>query len=221
MLFISCTAPLYIPNGINVPLMKEKGDANIRFGNSLSGHDFQCSYAISDQVGLMLNVTYCPLRYADSYRKHKFVEVGIGRFKNSEENHIFELYSGLGIGSARANENGVFGSELTHTKGRYIRLFAQCGIGGRTEILDSGVYLRGCYYTFYYIDNPNTDYARQNFRLEPVFFVGFGPPVFRLEMQIGPSYNFFISGYTDDDGFLMQSPFDWVFYSSMSIRFNL
>jgi hypothetical protein len=221
MLFISCVAPLYIPNGINVPLMKEKGDANFRFGNSLSGHDFQSSYAISDEIGLMLNVNYCPLGYADSHRKHKFVEIGIGRFKKYKKYGIVELYSGLGIGTATAAENEPLfsGTEITITNGRYIRLFTQCGIGGRSELLDLGLYCREIYHNFYYIDNPHTDYARQNFRLEPVFFLGFGPPVFRLETQYGFSFNILSSGI--DTGPLMLNFYEQFFYSSISIRFNL
>lgn len=221
MLFISCAAPLYIPNGINVPLIKEKGDVNLRFGHSFSGYDFQSSYAVSDQIGLMLNATYCPLGYADSHRKHKFIEGGIGRSTKLGKHEMMELYTGFGIGTATAAENEPLfsGTETTITNGRYIRLFAQCGIGGRSKLLDLGLYCRAIYYNFYYIDNPDTDYATQNFRLGPVFFLGFGPPVFRLETQIGPSFNFFSSGI--DTGPLMLSFFDLISYSSISIRFNL
>ncbi len=214
MLLMSCTAPLYIPNGINVPLIKEKADVNLRFGYSFSGYDFQSSYAVSDRIGLMLNATYCPLGYADSHRKHKFIEGGIGRSTKLGKYEMIELYTGFGIGTATAAENEPLfsGTETTITNGRYIRLFAQCGIGGRSEILDLGLYCRAIYYNFYHIDNPDTDYPKQNFILEPVFCFGFGPPVFRLETQYGFSFNL-LNSY--------QTPFDFVSYSSISIRFNI
>jgi hypothetical protein len=211
MFFISCYAPLYIPNGVNVPLLKEKGDFNLRLGYSFDGYDLQSSYAISNQIGLMFNGTYCPLGYADSYRKHKFIEMGIGYFENSENFVIIEIYSGLGIGTSRATEDGIFDSEPMHTKGRYMRFFTQIGIGYRHDVFDIALCSRGSYIDFYYIDNPNTRFVKRDFRLEPVFFIGVGPPIIRYETQLGFSFNF----YNPTVDF-----FDLVILSGFSIRLN-
>lgn len=212
MFFISCYAPLYIPNGVNVPLLKEKGAFNLRLGRSLDGYELQSSYAISNQVGLMFNGTYCPPGYADSYRKHKFIEIGIGRFTNEKNLSIFEIYSGLGIGTSMATEEGISDSEPMHTNGRYMRFFTQMGIGFKHDILDIVLCSRGSYIDFYYIDNPNTRFVKRDLRLEPVLFIGLGPPIFRCEWEFGPSFNISDPSFDDID--------DLVILSSFSIRLN-
>jgi hypothetical protein len=88
ILFVSCTPPVYLPNSLNTPLLKEKGETNIGYNASLGGDDIQISYAISKNIGLMANGTYYSHVFEDQYRKRKFGELGIGYFSHPNKNIV-------------------------------------------------------------------------------------------------------------------------------------
>ncbi len=52
--FIACNRSVYVPNQVNVPLLKEKGEVKA----SVSLSDWQVAYAITDNFAVMTNGQY-------------------------------------------------------------------------------------------------------------------------------------------------------------------
>jgi hypothetical protein len=191
ILFISCVPPVYIPNSLNTPLLKEKGGTNVGYNQSFAGHDFQTSYAISNSIGLMINGTYFSNVHGTHNRKHKFAEFGIGHLSDSNKYLVGEIYFGAGLGSNSINEEifNLFASdEEVRVNASYIRFFLQPVFGGHTEIFEGGFSLRMCYINFYKINHSNIDFPREKILFEPAVFMRFGPPVFKFQTQFGLSF---------------------------------
>ncbi len=209
--FVSCTPPVYLPNSLNVPLLKEKEEANIGLNKSFDNYDFQTSRAISDNVGLMVNATYLSDKWSDNYRRHNFVEFGIGYFSHPDKYLVCEIYTGAGLGSNSLKQDLIFDSEDASVSANYIRLFLQPVLGARTEGFEGGFSMRMCYINFYNINYSNIDFLRTKILFEPVFFMRFGPPLFQFETQFGYSMSPF------------ENPLEIAFYDELivSIGFNI
>ena len=191
VLMSSCVPPVYIPNSLNTPLLKEKGETNIGYSQSFAGHDIQISYAISNNIGFMANGTYFSNVRLEKYRKHKFAELGIGYFSHSNKYFVGEIYIGAGLGTNLIKEE-IFDlldpGEEVDVSANYIRIFFQPTFGGYTEIFEGGFSLRMCYIDFYEIHHSNIDFPKEKILFEPVVFMRFGPPVFKLQTQFGFSF---------------------------------
>ena len=210
ILFISCisTPPIYVPNSLNTVLLQEKGETNIGYNKSSAGYDIQSSYAILDNIGLMANGIYFSNKRTEQNRKHKLGELGIGYFFNPKEYLVGEIFLGAGLGSNLIKEKisyfpflfFIFLPQLPEEKDEedfvdvnadYFRLFLQPTLGLRKQILEGGFSLRMFYINFYKIHHSNIDFPRKNILLERVFFMKFGPPVFKFQMQFGDSFSLF------------------------------
>lgn len=202
--FISCTPPVYIPNSLNTPLLKEKGETNIGYNASFAGNDIQISYAISKNIGLMTNGTYYSHVHEDQYRKHKFGELGIGYFYHPNKYIVGEIFIGAGLGANSIREEIVDLSflffffffpiseeegeeELLDVSADYVRLFLQPTFGVYTEIFEGGFSLRMCYINFYEINHSNIDFPKEKILFEPVVFLRVGPPNIKFQTHFGLS----------------------------------
>lgn len=203
--FASCVPPVYIPNSLNTPLLKEKGETNIGYNQSFAGHDFQTSHAISNNIGLMINGTYFSNVHENHNRKHKFAEFGIGYLSHSNKYFIGEIYIGAGLGANLIEEVNVNAS--------YIRLFLQPTFGGFTEIFDGGFSMRICYIDFYKVNYSDVDFPRKKMLFEPVVFMRFGPPVFKLQTHFGLSF----TPFQDSDVFYEEL----IFGGGFNVRLNI
>jgi len=133
IMFSACS-PAYIPNVVNTPLLKEKGDAKLNANFGVSGNDFQLAYAVSDNIGLMLNTSFEDTKDNDStgyYHKHNFVEFGVGYFSPVGNIGIASIYGGLGFGNVNSNYNSVGIHRLVNANS--IRFFLQPSIGVRSN----------------------------------------------------------------------------------------
>ncbi len=211
--FVSCTPPVYLPNSLNVPLLKEKDEFNIGLNMSIAGCDFQASRAISENVGIMLNGTYLSDSYelSDHYRNHKFAEIGIGVFSPYGEYLLGGIYAGAGLGSNSLKEGMLLGSEDALVSANYTRLFLQPTFGARTEGLEGGFAMRMCYINFHNINYSNIDFLRTKILFEPVVFLRVGPPVIQFQTQFGFSLDPF------------KDPLEIPYYNDfiMSLGFNI
>lgn len=185
--FVSCTPPTYLPNPLNTPLLKEKGEFNVGLNTSIGGCDFQTSKAISDNVGFMVNATYLRDEWSDNYRDHKFAEFGIGYFSHPNKHIVMEIYSGAGLGANSIKEPMIFDSEDAQISADYIRLFIQSTLGAYTEGFEGGLSMRVCYINFHKVNYSNIDFERTKILFEPVVFLRFGPPFLQFETQFGYS----------------------------------
>ncbi len=106
VVFNSC-APLYVPNVINTPGLKEKGDFNTSVHVGTSGYDLQGAYAITDNIGVMINGSYLnhTADSSDDYHKHIFVEAGAGYYKPIGKYFLFDVYGGYGIGKINSYQS--------------------------------------------------------------------------------------------------------------------
>jgi hypothetical protein len=185
--FVSCTPPVYLPNSLNTPLLKEKGEFNIGLSRSIGGCDFQASKAISDNIGFMVNATYLRDEWSDNYRDHKFAEMGIGYFSHPDKYLVNEIYVGAGLGTNSIKEAMIFSSEDAEISADYIRLFIQPNFGVCTEGFEGGFSMRACYINFHKVNFSNIDFIKTRTLFEPVVFMRIGPPNLKFQTQLGYS----------------------------------
>ena len=135
IIFNACS-PSYVPNVINTPLLSNKGELQLGIHTGLSGTDPQFAYAVTDNIGLMLNGSFANRTYdtVSNFHKHNFGELGVGYFTKFADNGIFEVFTGLGFGDLNAHfKSGIFNSSAQiNTR----RLFLQPAIGAKTNIFD-------------------------------------------------------------------------------------
>lgn len=139
----------YTPNAQNVPLIDEKleGGANFSFQKGLysQGLNLQTAFSLLNHFGLMMNYHYFSATYAYSSSnfftgtsktnegevKRNFVEVGIGYYTRFQGKCVFEIYGGMGWGSAKFENHGDTYHNIDHLRGKLTdnRYFLQPAIG--------------------------------------------------------------------------------------------
>src|SRR5882724_11141353 len=136
IIFSSCAHYYYVPNTVNVPLLKEKNDMRISAGysggESFQGADIQFAYAVSPSVGIMANGLFGGKTEEDVYGeqqsgKGSFGELGVGYYKpfSPKKLFVFEVYGGAGIGAA----NHEYGISNGSAKVGATKFFVQPSIG--------------------------------------------------------------------------------------------
>ena len=163
----SCGRTLYIPNMHNVPLMKEKNELRA----NITPTDFQASYGVTNNIGLMLNgqsVTtkdshqynkgiYGPRAYGqDNNSKRHYIEVGIGYFKPIKKNGVFEFYAGSGRGKLSFNNEDHVGRDKFSAN--FSRYFVQPSIGLTFGAIDIAYSLRYVNLRFHGSDTSEYEY---------------------------------------------------------------
>ena len=194
LLLISC-APLYVPNKVNTPLLSQKNEASVDFSYGESGVNLQSAYAVTENIGVMLNGSY--LSQENNYdanndrsylRKSKFAETAIGYFNGITNTSVAEIYFGGGIGKASSIDNFMLiGEEKIYSEGNYYKLFLQTNIGIKGKFVEGGVALRTSYINFtnFHYENVNVEMYPESYFFEPAVFVRFGGPIFKFQSQLG------------------------------------
>ncbi|MFO7923164.1 MAG: hypothetical protein R6U58_05690 [Bacteroidales bacterium] len=132
----SC-APAYVPNVINTPLLSNKGEIQASLHGGISGVDPQLSYAVTDNVGLILNGSFADNTSdsSNNFHKHNFIEIGTGYYTKIGNKGRFETFGGFGSGKLQAEyENDLWTSRADVISSRF---FLQPAIGITTSILDA------------------------------------------------------------------------------------
>jgi hypothetical protein len=195
-LFLTSCAPIYIPNNVNTPLLSKKHEATFNIGAGLNGADVQLSYAVSDDIGLLLNGSYL----SDENKNHdgknityqeqqKYIEAAIGTFGSASENVVMEAYAGGGYGKSASIDSYLLNnSKKIYGEGEFYKLFLQTDIGLKGKILEGGVALRCAYIRFdklRYETDFQFDKSLEGFFFEPAVFMRFGGPIFKIQTQVG------------------------------------
>jgi len=131
----SC-APAYVPNSLNTPMFSNKGDIHVNINTGISGFDPQLSYAVTDNIGIMLNGSFLSATSdsSDNFHKHQFLEIGTGYYRKIGTSGRFETFGGLGYGRVKAEyENDLWQS---HADVDNIRIFIQPSIGVASDVFD-------------------------------------------------------------------------------------
>jgi hypothetical protein len=133
--YSSCTTTMYVPNTVNAPLLKEKGEIKINADQK----NLQVAAAISDHVGIMVNGFYTTYRGNNNY-EHKggLAEIGLGYYRPMANHLVTEAFAGVGLGEVSKFE------ELSDSTGPYTasfhanatRFFVQPEIGYSNKIFD-------------------------------------------------------------------------------------
>ncbi|MFO8055604.1 MAG: hypothetical protein R6U19_10640 [Bacteroidales bacterium] len=150
----------YVPNRHNVPLMQEKGDANI----NISTTNVQGAYALTDKFAVMGNMYFRDNTWdasADtlsdwSYQANRFLAEGaLGYYKPMGDNGSFETYAGGGMGSIRfeMKDDDPYGDRLY--KANISRFFIQPDIGYKSDYFDFIFSAKFSYLGFNNVDTTN------------------------------------------------------------------
>lgn len=131
----SCMPPAYIPNVVNTPLLSDKDEFQASLHYSTSGYDAQFAYAVTENIGVMLNGNMESWRSdtSDEYHKHFLLESGAGYYTKLSEKGRTEIFAGFGLGQVDIKDYNYF---YPTTKSMYNRAFIQPAIGFTTKIVD-------------------------------------------------------------------------------------
>ena len=182
ILSVSC-APIYIPNQVNTPLLKEKGDANAAVSIGTSGYDLQLSGSPATNLGLMLNTSYYNF---DSSHTHFMMEAAGGYYTCFSDRTVFEVYAGGGYGFS---ESFLSGSFETYKGGHFTKAFIQPSIGFAADYFEGAFSIRSVFINF-------PKYGNGVF-MEPVLTARFGLKMIKFATQMGLSFD--ITGEIDVD----------------------
>jgi hypothetical protein len=205
----SCSA-VYIPNNLNAPLLKKRNEGALSINTGTNGTNFQASFAPANHFGIMFNYAWMDMEGDEeddeSQRKSHFGELGIGYF-SGDENGVFEIYTGGGIGNISTATNYFpWDDKTVHSDSKYYRLFIQPNVGLRMHLLEVGFALRTSFVNFINIKYENidrNDISESAMFLEPAFFLRFGSPIIQLQGQIGLSRKLNSTEYFDYDPFFI------------------
>lgn len=201
----SCSTNYYIPNSQNVPMLKEKGEADINVVTDLSQLDFQAAYAVGDAVAVQANgMVVFPQDEDNSGNggKGQYFEAGVGFFKKLSDNVLFDTYLLGGIGSMENHFPGSI-NDNPNTTGKIsanlYRFGLQPSISYYSEYFSVSGSARFVNLTYSNIDGSlhfnNLDQSvylndnRSNFLIEPAITVRGGLEKIKLQVQYLHSFN--------------------------------
>jgi hypothetical protein len=137
-LFSSCSTNLYVPNTVNVPLLKEQGEVKL----NITETDAQVAVGVTKHIGVMVN-GFSKNYEGKEYFKHygRLAEIGVGYYTPlKNKNLIFEAYGGAGMGKVDKTvtymnweKNKEFSNNFHATGYRY---FVQPSIGYTNKYFD-------------------------------------------------------------------------------------
>ncbi|MDQ3047730.1 MAG: hypothetical protein M3R27_09300 [Bacteroidota bacterium] len=201
--FPSCRS-VYKPNAVNVPLLKEKGEAKFY----LSNNNLQVAYAISSNTGLMLNGYY--EKHQEDFNNDDYIqnrgilgEAGAGLFKTYENKLTVECYGGAGYGKLKIRERDTDENEVAIQKdfsADAYKLFIQPSAGYAGRIFEIAITPRFSAIKYAnvassnYTIQENNEYYFENMEkplwlfAEPALTLRGGFKWFKLQVQVGRSF---------------------------------
>ncbi|PLX11700.1 MAG: hypothetical protein C0597_14640 [Marinilabiliales bacterium] len=185
----SCS-PEYVPNMVNSPMLSNRGEFQASIATGTSNFDAQTAFAITDNIGIMVNGSFGNETNdsTDDFHKHAFVEAGIGYFEKIGSKGRYEIYGGYGTGKVEGYyETSLFDSQITEAK--YNRFFVQPGIGISTGIYDGSFSPR---FAVVQMDPNGADFrtGKYNLFFEPVITSKVGFKYVKFIFQFGVSVPF-------------------------------
>ncbi|WP_343701179.1 hypothetical protein [Chitinophaga sp.] len=152
----SCSRDIYVPNQVNVPLLKEKNELKA----NLSLTNWQAAYSITDNIALMVNGQYVHRGwldvddndndndddlFVDKNTRGGLIEGGVGFFKavDTRKRAVFDVYAGYGAGAFKtldraynsAPDGSVANDYLLRT--RFHKFFVQPSFGLAHKVVEA------------------------------------------------------------------------------------
>lgn len=187
-IFPSCS-PEYIPNMVNSPMFSNQGEFQASIATGTSNFDAQTAFAITDNIGIMVNSSYGNETNdtTDDYHKHFVLEGGAGYYTKFLNKGRFELFGGFGIGNVTGLRSNTIGVGTSISNVNFNKYFIQPGIGISTKIFDGSFSPR-----LAVIDVTKNEFGATGLKtfIEPVFTVKVGYKYIKAVIQIGASIPF-------------------------------
>jgi hypothetical protein len=138
LLFSSCQ-PVYVPNVVNMPLLKETGEIQLAAHTAIGGTDIQAAAAVHEKFAIMLNGNFQNRKFnlGEGFRRQQFGEFGIGYRQEIGENGRFEFFTGAGVGTIHAEYPVDFYWKPVLDV-YSARIFVQPTIGFISDVIDFG-----------------------------------------------------------------------------------
>jgi hypothetical protein len=135
LLLGSCSTTLYVPNTVNVPLLKEKGEVKI----NVNSNEIQADVAITNHLALMANGYYKDYKNGNYEHKGGLGEAAIGLYRPmSEDPLVLEIFAGAGLGNVSKSEVFTNGTETRTAsfEAHATRFFVQPEVGYSGKVFD-------------------------------------------------------------------------------------
>ena len=153
---VSCSRDIYVPNQVNVPLLKEKNELKA----NLSLSNWQAAYSITDNIAVMVNGQYVYRNwfyndnnnnndnddvFIDRNTRGGLIEGGVGFFKavDTRKRAVFDVYAGFGGGSFKTLD-GAFNDAPSGTpsteyqlRTRFNKFFVQPSFGLAHKVVEA------------------------------------------------------------------------------------
>ncbi len=166
----SCNKRIYVPNQVNVPLLKEKYE----FKGSITPTNLQGAFAITDNIGIMANGQYHwgwdyadPTNsydddglFSDNNTRGGLIEGAVGFFKpiGPGKKAVFDVYAGYGSGhfktlsgDYKSDNDGTGNINLNDyvIKNRFSKVFIQPSFGLAHRVVEAAFSSRFSFVNFY------------------------------------------------------------------------
>ncbi len=172
--FTACKVS-YIPSMHNVPSLKQKNDVQL----SASLSNFQGAYAVTDNVGLILDAQISGFGKSSgtdvTYTKRRqFIEGGAGYFKQMDDNNIFQCFGGAGYGIV--SFDNVYSSYTEHYKASATKIFIQPSFGYSDKNFDVAFAVKAMSMKFFGVDT--TNYSVYSLKSDDLYNIDKHPYIF-------------------------------------------
>jgi len=140
VLAVSSCSPEYIPNMVNTPMFKEKGEIQGNLAAGVSGTDVQLAYALGDHVALMANGSFYDETSdtTNDFHRHTLYEVGAGYYDQIGGHGRYEIFGGVGTGKIKGYwENSPLDNPVSDA--RFVKFFIQPAIGLQSDYADGSL----------------------------------------------------------------------------------
>lgn len=135
----------YVPNALNVPLLREQGELKFL----ISPSNYQAAYAITDKIGFIVNAQVAKNDEVGNEnvlvngkpsvsfsQKNTVFEAGAGYLGKGRRNLIYELYGGGGVTRTHIVDTNSKNSILGDYDARGLKIFVQPNVGFGTKYFD-------------------------------------------------------------------------------------
>ena len=215
LLFSGCSPKYYAPNTHNVPLLQQKGEGVISFAAGEGRAELQGAYAVTSNVGLMLNTAFLdPEDDEDGDGgKGQLFEVGLGYYRGLSKKILFETYGLVGVGDVENHFPSTLADNPSTTgkiESKLFRYGIQSALGFKSKYFDVSVSTRITRLNFSDISGSlvfsgedQVEYLqRENTHLlvEPAVTLRTGYDFLKLQVQLGNTFNLSNSDFRQYEG---------------------
>lgn len=184
-LLLSSCAPVYLPNQLQTPLLRDKGEATASISIGTSTFDIQTAYSPIKHLDILVDFTVAK---GESHEHAQF-QGGLGYYKTFNDAFHLEFLAGGGGGYSTTITLGTFGK---FNEGTYSRFYLQPNVFFVSEHFDFGLATRASFVHF-------NNFGRGTY-VEPTLVGRFGFEYLKFQVQAGLSFQ------TNDNATLDYNP---------------